>query len=80
MTAIIVPFKRPDPDPELVAVLEDLLFRVKSGEVEYVVWIEESHDGVPDCGEGGMLDACMVAGRLLRLANLYATEDGEDEE
>lgn len=77
----IVPFKRPEPEPEMVAAIEELLFRAKAGEVEYLVWIEETPAGVPDCGEAGSLNAAMVAGRLLRLANLYAMEDdGEDDE
>jgi hypothetical protein len=81
----VVQFARPEPppfepDPQMVEAIEGLLERVKAGEVESVVWIEESPDGEPDCGECGTLEAALVAGRLLRLANLYAMEDGEEEE
>jgi hypothetical protein len=54
--ALIIEFPKPsgntEPDAEIVEMLESLLERVRSGEVQSVVVVSAGTDGNPECGMG----------------------------
>lgn len=76
----VIQLPRPQPDPEVIADLRELLAQAESGEVAYIAYVSIDESGSALQWEVGSRDPHRVAGLLHELAAqvLEADEDDTD--